>query len=149
MSLFNWRGKAKGIVEQPKIVLGATVELEDQLPKTVTPSVKGIRRSAQYSVRVQEGFKREILLLQAQLQEERQRNGGSARKVTEGELIELMLEIYKFARREGCITGHAVPIKDEVWDGLRQIAHHEGASPAEVFEQLVVEKFVALGLQAR
>ena len=43
-------------------------------------------------MRVREGFKGEILALQAELQFERQKVSGKARKVTEGEIIELMLE---------------------------------------------------------
>jgi hypothetical protein len=62
------------------------------------------------TVHVRESFKGEILGLQAELQVERQKASGNARKVTEGEIIELMLEAYKTARRNGEAGGKAVPL---------------------------------------
>src|SRR6202042_906795 len=62
-------------------------------------------RTDVYAVRVRESFKGEILRLQAELQLERQKSNAKARRVTEGEIIELMLEAYKVARRNGEICG--------------------------------------------
>jgi hypothetical protein len=104
------------------------------------------RRLKIYSVRVHEGFESEIWEVQSQIHLERRLSQGKARKVSAGEIMELMLEALKTARRNGEVTGHALPIADDVWIGLRQIAQHMDMSPADVFEQLVVEKFVALDL---
>src|ERR1700733_2180848 len=75
-------------------------------------------RTDVYAVRVRENFKGEILALQAELQLERQTSNGKARRVTAGEIVELMLETYKAARRNGETCGNAVPLKRDVWDGV-------------------------------
>jgi hypothetical protein len=102
-----------------------------------------------YAVRVRESFKGEILRLQAELQLERQNSNGKARKVTEGEIVELMLEAYKAARRNGESSGNAVPLTKDVWDGVHEIARRLQSSPAEIVEQLVVDKIAELGLLPR
>jgi hypothetical protein len=56
---------------------------------------------AVYAVRVREGFKGEIRELQAELQLERERLTDKSRKVTEGEIMELMLDALKAARHKG------------------------------------------------
>jgi hypothetical protein len=86
--------------------------------------------------------------LQAEVQLERQKSNGQARKVTEGEVIELMLEAYKAARRDG-ECGNAVPLTNDVWDGVHEIARRLQTSPAEIVEQLVVHKIAELGLLPR
>jgi hypothetical protein len=106
-------------------------------------------RTDVYAVRVRESFKGEILTLQAELQLERQKSNGKARKVTEGEIIELMLEAYKAARRNGEASGNAVPLAKDVWDGVHEIARRLHSSPAEIVEQLVVHKIAELGLLPR
>lgn len=106
-------------------------------------------RTDVYAVRVRETFKGEILAVQAELQLERQRAKGKARKVTEGEIIELMLEGFKTARRNGDVAGNAVPLANDVWQGVHEIARQMQISPAAVVEQLVVEKVAALGLLPR
>jgi hypothetical protein len=72
-----------------------------------------------------------------------------ARRVTEGKIIELMLEAYKLARRDGAGYGNAVPLSKEVWDGVHKIAHRLQSSPAEIIEELVVHKIAELGLLRR
>jgi hypothetical protein len=106
-------------------------------------------RTDVYAVRVRETFKGEILGLQAELQLERQKSNGKARKVTEGEIIELMLEAYKVARRNGEACENAVPLTKDIWDGVREIARRLQSSPAEIVEQLVVRKIAELGLLPR
>jgi hypothetical protein len=71
-------------------------------------------RTDVYAVRVRESFKGEILRLQAELQLERQKSNGKARRVTEGEIIELMLEAYKVARRNGEACENEVPLTKDV-----------------------------------
>jgi hypothetical protein len=106
-------------------------------------------RTDVYAVRVRETFKGEILGLQAELQLERQKLNGKARKVTEGEIIELMLEAYKIARDRGEACGNAVPLTKDIWDGVHEIARRLQSSPAEIVEQLVVRKIAELGLLPR
>jgi hypothetical protein len=106
-------------------------------------------RTDVYAVRVRESFKGEILRLQAEFQLERQNSNGKARKVTEGEIIELMLETYKMARRNGEACENAVLLTKDVWDGVYEIARCLQSSPAEIVEQLVVHKIAELGLLPR
>jgi hypothetical protein len=106
-------------------------------------------RTALYAVRVRDGFKREVLSLQAEVQLERQRSKGKARKVTEGEIMELMLDALKAFRRNSGAAGHAVPVANDVWLGIHELARRLQRTPAEVFEELVVEKVAALGLVPR
>ncbi len=58
--------------------------------------------------------------------------------------MELMLEAYKAARRNGEAAGHAVPLADDVWCGAHEISRRMGISPAEVIERLVVQKIAEL-----
>ena len=106
-------------------------------------------RTEVYAVRVRDSFKGEILGLQAELQLERQKASGKARKVTEGEIIELMLEAYKAARRNGEAGGNAVPLAKDVWDGVHEIARRLQSPPAAIVEELVVHKIAELGLLPR
>ena len=106
-------------------------------------------RTEVYAVRVRESFKGEILGLQAELQLERQKLKGKARRVTEGEVIDLMLEAFKVARRNGGADGNAVPLANDVWQGVHEIARRLQCSPADVVEQLVVQKVAELGLLPR
>jgi hypothetical protein len=109
---------------------------------------RGTGRTEVYAVRVRESFKGEILGLQAELQLERQK-AGKARKVTEGEIIEFMLEAYKAARSNGGAGGSAVPLAKDVWDGVHEIARRLQSPPAEIVEELVVHKIAELGLLPR
>ncbi len=106
-------------------------------------------RTEVYAVRVRDSFKGEILGFQAELQLDRQKTSGKARKVTEGEIIELMLEAYKAARRHGEAGGSAVPLARDVWDGVHAIARRLQSPPAAIVEQLVVHKIAELGLLPR
>ncbi len=85
-----------------------------------------------YAVRVRESFKGEILGLLAELQLERQKASRNAQKVTEGEIIELMLEAYKAVRRNGEASGNAVPLAKDVWDGVYEIARRLQSPPAAI-----------------
>ena len=124
------------------------LQLTDE--RTVGTKDNGLRsgRTAVYAVRVRDGFKSDILGLQAELQLERQRSQGKARKVTEGEVIELMLEVFK-GRHAHDTAGGAVPIGDDVWHGVHEIARKMHCAPAEVIERLVVQKVAELGLLPR
>ncbi len=106
-------------------------------------------RTEVYAVRVRGTFKGEILRAVAELQLERQKGTATSRKVTEGEVMELMLEAFKTARRNGDIAGHAVPLADDVWRGASEIARRMQITPAEVVERLIVQKIAELGLLAR
>jgi hypothetical protein len=106
-------------------------------------------RTEVYAVRVRDSFKGEILGLQAELQLERRKSSRTARKVTEGEIIELMLEAYKATRRPGEAGGNAVLLTKDVWDGVHEIARHLGSPAAQVIEELVVHRIAALGLLPR
>ena len=106
-------------------------------------------RTKVYAARVRDGFKGEILALQAELQLEHQNMNRRARKVTEGELLELMLDALKTARRNGGAIGYAVPIANDVWQAVHEIARRLQCSPADVVEQLVVQKIDQLGLLPR
>ncbi len=106
-------------------------------------------RTEVYAVRVRDSFKGEILGLQAELQLERRKSSGMARKVTEGEIIELMLEAYKTTRRTGEAGGNAVLLTKDVWDGVHEIARHLASPAAQVIEELVVHKIAELGLLPR
>lgn len=106
-------------------------------------------RTEVYAVRVRETFKGEILTLQAELQLERQKSNGKAKKVTEGEIVELMLETFKCARSEANTSLDSVPLSNEVRQGVHEIARHLQCSPAEVVERLVVQMVGELGLVPR
>jgi hypothetical protein len=106
-------------------------------------------RTEVYFVRVREGYKGEMLGYQAELQLERKKIGGRVRKVTEGEVVELILETFKVVRRNGDAVGYAVPIPNVVWQGLHEIARRLQCSSAEALEQLVVQKIDELGLLQR
>jgi hypothetical protein len=101
-------------------------------------------RTEVYAVRV-----RDIVGLQAELQLERRKSSGMARKVTEGEIIELLLEAYKATRRNGEPGGNAVLLTKDVWDGVHEIARHLASPAAQVIEELVVHKIAELGLLPR
>ena len=105
-------------------------------------------RTEVYAVRVRETFKGEISRVAAEIQLERQNQNARARRVTEGEVMELMLEAFKAARRNGEVSGHAVAIADDVWRGAAEIARALQITPAEVVERLVVQKIAELGLLA-
>ena len=69
--------------------------------------------------------------------------------MTEGEIIELMLEAYKATRRNGEAGGNTVLLTKDVWDGVHEIARHFASPAAEVIEELVVHKIAELGLLPR
>lgn len=117
--------------------------------KITKPVSRKTGRTEVFAVRVGKSFKSEILRLLAELQLERHNAGNHGRRVTEGEIMELMLEAYKAARRNGDAAGHAVPLADDVWCGAHEISRHMGISPSEVIERLVVQKIAELGLFAR
>jgi hypothetical protein len=126
-----------------------TIELKPTPAAEMAKPRSKARQTRPYRVRVRQGFEREILLLQGQIQTERQQGGGKARKVTQGEVVELMLESFLVARRNRECAGYAVPIPDDVWYGLDQIAHRLQMSKADAFEQLIIEKLTELGLIPR
>ena len=133
---------------------GATNIEADALPPE-TNSTKNERaerptaRRQIYAVRVRDNFKGEILTLQAELQLERQKRNCRSKKVTDGEIMEMMLDSFKAARRDGATSGNAVPVADDVWLGVHELARGLDCSPAEVVERLVVEKIAELRLLPR
>ena len=106
-------------------------------------------RTEVYAVRVRETFKGEILTLQAELQLERQKLYRKAKKVTEGEIIELMLETFKNVRSDADTSVDAVLLSNDVRQGVHKIARHLQCSPAEVVERLVVRMVGELELVPR
>jgi hypothetical protein len=106
-------------------------------------------RTAVYAVRVRTTFKSEMLQLQAELQLERQQQARSPGRVTEGEVIETMLEAFQAARRNGGTAAASVALADEVWQGIDAIARHEHCSAAQTIERLVVQRIAELGLLPR
>jgi hypothetical protein len=153
MGIFGSTGRNGGKSEPaPVVTIEAPVDLRHADGSTGEGNRRVRSRTGRtdvYAVRVRESFKGEILTLQAELQLERQKSNGKARKVTEGEIIELMLEAYKIARRNGEVCGNALPLSKDVWDGVREIARRLQSSPAEIVEQLVVHKIAELGLLPR
>lgn len=140
--------------ESAAIIAADTPTAEcDQLDDAPTAKLRRARwrtgRIEVYAVRVRDSFKGEILGLQAQLQLERRESSRAARKVTEGEIIELMLETYKATRRNDEAGGNAVLLTQDVWDGVHEIARHLAKPAAEVAEELVVHKIAELGLLPR
>ena len=133
----------------PTVEASAEVRQLDWVATMDMPAERRTGRKEVYAVRVRESFKGEILGLQAELQLERQKLKGKARKVTEGEIIELMLEAFKVARRNGDAVGNGVPLANDVWQGVHEIARRLQCSPADVVEQLVVQKVAELGLLPR
>ena len=103
-------------------------------------------RTQVYSVRVRDGFKADILCLQAELQIEQSRMPGPARKIAEGEVIELVLQAFKASRASSPALAGAMTLSNEVIEGIRAIADAERITPAEALERLVVQKFAQLGL---
>ena len=146
MGLFSWKGNdekagdpatAADVNARPEFGSDATCR-----GSAAAASQKS--RSCVYSVRVRESSKGEVLEIQAEMQLERRSSGRKARKITEKEIIELALEMLKVARRNGMGSGHAVPIPNDVWDGLEELARRQKKSMAEMFEELVVDRFVEL-----
>jgi hypothetical protein len=152
MGIFGNIARSGGKSEPgPVVTIEAPVELRHADESTGEGNRRVRRRTGRtdvYAVRVRESFKGEILTLQAELQLERQKSNGKARKVTAGEIIELMLETYKGVRRNGD-CGNAVPLTKDIWDGVHEIARRLQSSPAVVVEQLVVHKIAELGLLPR
>ena len=105
-------------------------------------------RTEVYAVRVRDSFKGEIWDCR-RAPAQRRKSSGTARKVTEGEIIELMLEAYKATRRNGEAGGNAVLLTKDVWDGVHEIARHLASPAAQVIEELVVHKIAELGLLPR
>lgn len=109
-----------------------------------TPSRRKTGRTEVYGVRVRPNFKGEMLILLASIQQERQQQSVKARRVTEGELIELMLETFKAARRNGDGQGYGIALANEVLQSVHELARHMQATPAEVVEHLVAQKMEEL-----
>jgi len=103
-------------------------------------------RDAVYAVRVREGFKSEMLRLQAELQLERQDQFGKCGKVTGGEVVELMLQAFKAMRGKHKPSPLAVPLSQDVCEGIHAIARFCRITPAQVVEALVVRQINELGL---
>jgi len=131
----------------PKPAL-ATAEAKPAVPDTSTGS-KTPGSTAPYTVRARRGFKSEVIGLLTELQAERLNKHGATKRVTEREMLELMLDAYKAVRRNGGASGYAVPLPEEVWLGVQEIARQTSCSPAEALESLIVEKLEALGLAGR
>ena len=106
-------------------------------------------RTHVYAVRVRESFKGSILSLVAEIQLERQKRDNKSRRVTEGEVIEMMLDVFKTARRTGVTNDNTVPLPSDVWNGVHQIARRLQVAPADIVERLVVQKVAELGLMPR
>lgn len=102
-------------------------------------------RTAVYAARVTEGFKDKLVALQAELILEQCRNG-KARRITDGELLEILLETFKALRRDRDREQATNIVSDDVWEGLRAIAAHFGVKPEEALERIVVEKVDELRL---
>lgn len=151
MNLFGTIMKSGGAGEPSIQAADKDGQLKLDLPQAAQPGRRKQRtgRTEVYAVRVRESFKGEILRLQAELQLERQAQNGKASKVTEGEVIELMLEAFKAARRNGEAGGVRVPVANDVWQGAHEIARHQRCSPAEVIEHLVAQKAAELNVVPR
>ena len=104
------------------------------------------RRDTVYAVRVRDDFKSDILSLQAQIQLERREQLGKCRKVTEGEVVELMLEAFKASRGNGEASSPAVPLSKDVLEGIHMIARFRRIAASQVVEELVVREIGHLGL---
>lgn len=122
---------------------------DGQNGSSAKPRRRKTGRTCSYSVRVRDGFKGEILGLLAEMQVERLRLGGDARKFTEGELIEIMLSAFTAARQGRPADGMIVPLTADVWQGVQALARAQRTTPAIVLEELVVQKVAALGLVPR
>lgn len=149
MSIFGWTGRLEGgkdasaAGDAAKEVPPDTASARDEPKGPPNPPRSRIRRVG-YSVRVRPSFKSEVLLMVARRQLQSQPPGGGARRVTEGEFVELMLDTYKTFLRNGELVGRSVPIPTVVWEGLEQIARELQLPVADAFEQLVVEKLNTL-----
>ena len=146
MGLFSWKGNDEKAGD-PATAADVNARPESAaMPHAAAPPPPPRKksRSCVYSVRVRESSKGEVLEIQAEMQLERRSSGRKARKITEKEIIELALEMLKVARRNGMGSGHAVPIPNDVWDGLEELARRQKKSMAEMFEELVVDRFVEL-----
>lgn len=149
MSIFGWTGRPEGgndasaAGDAAKEAPPAAASARDEPKGAPSPPRSRIRRVG-YSVRVRPSFKSEVLLLVARRQLQSQPPGGGARRVTEGEFVELMLDTYKTFLRNGELVGRSVPIPTVVWEGLEQIARELQLPVADAFEQLVVEKLNTL-----
>ncbi|MFA5957815.1 hypothetical protein [Hyphomicrobium sp.] len=106
-------------------------------------------RTEVYAVRVRDTFKGEVRRAVAEIELERQKTGSQARKVTEGEVMEIMLEALKATRRNGGASGYAVPLADDVWRGASELGRRMQMPAGEVIERLMVKEIAALGLLAR
>ena len=129
-----------------------TATKTDKTPVTTDAAVETPVRFSQtspYTVRVRSSFKGEVIALLTELQAERLNKHGATRRVTEREMMELMLDAYKAVRRNNGASGYASPLPEEVWLGVQAIGKEMGCSPAEAVESLVVEKLEALGLAGR
>ena len=118
----------------------------NQLRPEVSKASKPAGRIAIYAVRVRETFKGEILALQAELQLARLSRVGKARKVTEGEVMEYLLDTVKAMRRDGDGPHPAIALPNDVCLGVHEIARHWQCSPAEAVEQIVAGKLGELEL---
>lgn len=123
--------------------------VDGQTGTSAKPRRRKTGRTCSYSVRVRDGFKREILELLAEIQIERLTQGGDARKMTEGELVEMMLSVFKAAGHGGHAEGMTVRLNADIWHGLHAIAHARRTTPHVVLEELVVRKVAELGLLPR
>ena len=83
MAMGIFKGRSRGDDGVPAIAQ----PMAPALVATPSPSRRRSGRTASYSVRVAEGFKGEVLRLQAEIQLERQVENGRASKVTEGEVV--------------------------------------------------------------
>ena len=118
------------------------------VPDTIAGS-KTPGQTAPYTVRVRSSFKSEVVALLTELQAERLNKHGATKRVTEREMLELMLDAYKAVRRNGGASGYAAPLPQDVWLGIQEIAKETACSPAEALEGLIVEKLEALGFAGR
>jgi hypothetical protein len=150
MSIFTKFGKTR---TQTELAVGAASGDEAELLAPSTVEDRHVKRATSrtkvYAVRVGNNFKGEMLGVQAELQLERNKLQGNAKKVTEGEIIERMLQTFKVALRNGNAAGNAVPIANDVWQGVHTIAGVLKCSPVDVIEQLVVAKVAELDLLPR
>jgi hypothetical protein len=103
-------------------------------------------RVAVFAVRVRNTFKGDILALQSEFQLARWSLDETARKASEGEVMEFLLDSGKAALCNGAATPSQVPLANAVCLGLQEIARHLDCSPADAGERLVAEKIGELGL---
>lgn len=118
-------------------------------PTSPTPKKPRRRtgRTVVYSVRVSDGFKADVLQLMSELQREQSAASKTPRHITEGEVIERILEHFTNCRINRTPQARSNgTLSNEIWEGVHTIARAEKKTPAQVLEELVVQRVAELGL---